>query len=131
MDGDKVEARKCLLDVEVSGLDVTLDQMPLGGILAFHGPTILPDPPRATPWAPIAVGRHDELQPFLRVVVDGKLYDLQLDAIFVIIALTVRIVEFVFLVFAVGALPLLRDDASTFVFCCGLRDPTWLSFGRL
>ena len=131
MDGDKVEARKCLLDVEVSGLDVTLDQMPLGGILAFHGPTILPDPPRATPWAPIAVGRHDELQPFLRVVVDGKLNDLQLDAIFVIIALTVLIVEFIFLVFAVGALPLLRDDASIFVFYCGLRDPTWSSFGRL
>ena len=134
MDKDKVEARKCLLDVEVSGLDVTLDQMSLGAIIADHGPAVLPGHPLATPWAPHAVGRLDVPQPFLCVVVDGQLDDLQLDAVFDIIALTVRIVEFVFLIFlifAVGALPLLRDIASICAFCCGLCDPSRLFFDRL
>jgi hypothetical protein len=62
-------------------LDVSLDQVLLGRVIAWHGAAILHCLPCAAPWCLTPIGAlFDMLEPFLGIILDGELDNLELDA---------------------------------------------------
>jgi len=69
------------LDAKVRCLDVPLDQVLFRRVVAWHRATILHCLPCAAPWCLTPIrALLDMLEPFLCIVLDGELDDLELDA---------------------------------------------------
>jgi len=69
------------LDAKVRCLNVSLDQVLFGRVVAWHGAAILHSLPCAAPWCLTPIGALFNMsKPLPRIILDGELDDLELDA---------------------------------------------------
>ena len=72
------------LDAKVRCLNVPLDQVLFRRVVAwygYYGAAILHSLPCAAPWCPTPIGAlFSMFEPLLRIILDGELDDLELDA---------------------------------------------------
>ena len=69
------------LDAKVRCLDVPLDQVLFRGVVAWHGAATLHGLPCTAPWCLTPIGPlFNVFEPLSRIILDGELDDLELDA---------------------------------------------------
>ena len=81
MDKERTKFSWNALDAKVRCLDVPLNQVLFRRVVAWNGAAILHSLPCATPWCPAAIGAlFNMFEPLPRIILDGELDDLELDA---------------------------------------------------